>query len=157
MRETVRGWHHQRAKWHREYDKEGAAPCSCGACAKGSAHREASGSLGKLRDATFLDSEMCISTDFSAQYDHKAFCTRTCEHPSRSNIWQGSSHGRALQLQSSPMRFVTPHIAQGSRTGRVRRACRALAHERVPEARWHKVNVLSPIQRRSSWNYPGVL
>ena len=221
MRETVRGWHHQRAKWHREYDKEGAAPCSCGACAKGSAYREASGSLGKLREfihapcgkqsfpelaieagpkqmasvefyarqccraelpadarpsgnasqcehcsscgwdvqmpscpienseeadaewkeyrpriepdgrsfqdelvkvtgtrkqlmerlaklfadwsphdwtdrwntharhltyATFLGTEMCISTDFSAQYDHKAFCTRTCEHPSRSNM-----------------------------------------------------------------------
>lgn len=50
MRETVRGWHHQRAKWHREYDKEGVAPCSCGACAKESPYREASGSLGKLRE-----------------------------------------------------------------------------------------------------------
>ena len=39
-----------------------------------------------LTYATFLDSEMCISTDFSAQYEHKAFCTRTCEHPSRSNM-----------------------------------------------------------------------
>ena len=29
---------------------------------------------------------MCISTDFSAQYEHKAFCTRTCEHPPRSNM-----------------------------------------------------------------------
>ena len=50
MRETTRGWHQQRAKWHREYDKEGAAPCSCGKCAKGSPYREASGSLGKLRE-----------------------------------------------------------------------------------------------------------
>lgn len=50
MRETARGWHQQRAKWHREYDKEGAAPCSCGKCAKGSPYREASGSLGKLRE-----------------------------------------------------------------------------------------------------------
>ena len=29
---------------------------------------------------------MCISTDFSAQYEHKAFATRTCEHPARSNM-----------------------------------------------------------------------
>lgn len=36
--------------------------------------------------ATFSHGEMCISTDFSAQYDHKAFCTRTCEHPRRSNM-----------------------------------------------------------------------
>ena len=221
MRETLRDFHQQRAKWHREYDKEGAAPCSCGECAKGGAYREASGSLGKLRAfvhakcgkqsfpelaidagpkktqevlfyrrqccraplpseacpdgkaqecgdcsvcgwaatmpkcpieysdekdaewkeyqpriepdgrsfkdelvsitgtrkqlmerlaklfedwsphdwtdrwntharhltyATFSDDETCISTDFSAQYDHKAFCTRTCEHPSRSNM-----------------------------------------------------------------------
>ena len=36
--------------------------------------------------ATFITGEMCISTDFSAQYEHKAFCTRTCEHPARSNM-----------------------------------------------------------------------
>ena len=39
-----------------------------------------------LTYATFGTGEMCISTDFSAQYDHKAFCTRTCEHPTRSNM-----------------------------------------------------------------------
>ena len=39
-----------------------------------------------LTYATFGEHEMCISTDFSAQYDHKAFCTRTCEHPTRSNM-----------------------------------------------------------------------
>ena len=39
-----------------------------------------------LTYATFSAHEMCISTDFSAQYDHKAFCTRTCEHPPRSNM-----------------------------------------------------------------------
>jgi hypothetical protein len=227
MRETTRGWHTQRKKWYSKQDKEGAAACSCGECAKGSAYREASGSLSKLRAfihapcgkvalpslaieagpkaaetvkfykrqccraplpdsachhqakgskgacsdcgncsncgweatmpecpieysdehdaewkeyrprvdpeghsfrdelvtvkgtrkqlmerlqklylewsphdwinrwsahqrhltyATFGKHEMCISTDFSAQYDHKAFCTRTCEHPSRSNM-----------------------------------------------------------------------
>ena len=42
--------------------------------------------LHHRRYATFLDTEMCISTDFSAQYEHKAFCTRTCEHPARSNM-----------------------------------------------------------------------
>lgn len=50
MRENVRGWHQQRPKWHRDHDKDGAAPCSCGLCAKGSAFREASFSLGKLRE-----------------------------------------------------------------------------------------------------------
>ena len=39
-----------------------------------------------LTYATFIAGEMCISTDFSAQYEHKAFCTRTCEHPARSNM-----------------------------------------------------------------------
>ena len=29
---------------------------------------------------------MCISTDFSAQYEHKAAWTRTCEHAPRSNM-----------------------------------------------------------------------
>ena len=229
MREAVRGWHQQRAKWHKEGDQPGTAACGCGCCAKGSAYREASGSLAKLREymhapcgkasfpelairsgpkatetfelyrrqcchallpeeacshrppgskakepckecapcdkctwaarmpkcpieygdqsdaewkeykpriepdgrsfqdelvtvkgtrkqlmeklemlfadwsphdwidrwsahqrhltyATFLATEMCISTDFSAQYEHKAFCTRTCEHPARSNM-----------------------------------------------------------------------
>ena len=229
MRETLRGWNQQRAKWYRERDARGGAECSCGSCAKGSAYREASSSLGKLRAfvhapcgkrsypelaiqsgpkfndsvafyrrqccraplpddacphrpagtkakelcaecgdcnhcgwgksmptcpiehgeqedaewkeyrpriepdgksyqdelvivkgtrkqlmerlaklfaewsphdwidrwathqrhmtyATFRDDEMCISTDFSAQSDHKAFCTRTCEHPARSNM-----------------------------------------------------------------------
>ena len=226
MRETLRGWHAQRQKWYREQDAQGAAACSCGACAKGSSYRAASGSLSKLREfvhapcggkvafpslaidagpkkaeavefyrrqccraplpksacphasskgecdkcgdcsscgwsatmpacpiensdkedaewkeyqpvidpdgrsfqdhlvtvkgtrrqlmerleklfaewsphdwidrwtthmrhltyATFRPGEMCISTDFSAQYDHKAFCTRTCEHPTRSNM-----------------------------------------------------------------------
>ena len=50
MRETARGRRQQRATWPREYDTEGAAPCSCGKCAKGSPYREASGSLGKLRE-----------------------------------------------------------------------------------------------------------
>lgn len=50
MRETTRGWHQQRKKWHFQQDKEGAAPCGCGACSKGSAYREASGSLYKLRE-----------------------------------------------------------------------------------------------------------
>ena len=50
MRETTRGWHQQRKKWHFQHDKEGAAPCGCGACSKGSAYREASGSLYKLRE-----------------------------------------------------------------------------------------------------------
>ena len=36
--------------------------------------------------ATFTEHEMCISTDFSAQYVHKASDTRTCEHPGRSNM-----------------------------------------------------------------------
>ena len=49
MRETLRGWHAQRQKWFRKQDAEGAAPCSCGACGKGSAYRAASGSLSKLR------------------------------------------------------------------------------------------------------------
>jgi hypothetical protein len=39
-----------------------------------------------LTYATFPSDEMCISTDFSAQYEHKAAFTRTCEHPGRSNI-----------------------------------------------------------------------
>ena len=39
-----------------------------------------------LTYATFRHDELCISTDFSAQYEHKAFCTRTCEHPARSNM-----------------------------------------------------------------------
>ena len=49
MRENLRAWHRQRAKWHREYDKDDAAPCSCGSCGKGASFREASGSLSKLR------------------------------------------------------------------------------------------------------------
>jgi hypothetical protein len=49
MRETLRAYHQQRARWHRAYDEVGAAPCACGLCAKGSAFREASASLGKLR------------------------------------------------------------------------------------------------------------
>ena len=39
-----------------------------------------------LTYATFGSSEMCISTDFSAQYEHKAAWTRTCEHAPRSNM-----------------------------------------------------------------------
>lgn len=39
-----------------------------------------------LTYATFEDDECCISTDFSAQYEHKAYATRTCEHPPRSNM-----------------------------------------------------------------------
>ena len=39
-----------------------------------------------LTYATFTPEEMCISTDFSAQYEHKAAFTRTCEHPGRSNM-----------------------------------------------------------------------
>ena len=35
--------------------------------------------------ATFGADEMCISTDFSAQFDHKCAWTLTCEHPPRSN------------------------------------------------------------------------
>jgi hypothetical protein len=38
-----------------------------------------------LTYATFGDDEMCISTDFSAQFDHKCAWTLTCEHPPRSN------------------------------------------------------------------------
>ena len=38
------------------------------------------------RYATFNELEVCISTDFSAQYAHKASDTRTCEHPGRSNM-----------------------------------------------------------------------
>ena len=229
MRETLRGWHQQRSAWYRTADASSAAACPCGSCGQGSAYREASSSLGKLRafvhapcgkqsfpelaiqsgpkssetvefyrrqccraplpaeacshqragakakapckecadcelcgwaatmpacpiehgdqaDAewkeyrprvepdgrsfqdelvtvkgtrkqlmerlqllfaewsphdwidrwaahqrhltysTFGATEMCISTDFSAQYEHKAFCTRTCEHPARSNM-----------------------------------------------------------------------
>jgi len=36
--------------------------------------------------ATLLETELAISTDFSAQYEHKAAWTSTCEHPPRSNI-----------------------------------------------------------------------
>ena len=43
MRENVRGWHRQRAKWHARQE------CACGACAKGSPFRQASGSLTELR------------------------------------------------------------------------------------------------------------
>jgi hypothetical protein len=39
-----------------------------------------------LTYATFLPTEMCISTDFLAQYEHKAAFTRTFEHPPRSNM-----------------------------------------------------------------------
>ena len=71
---------------------------------------------------------------------------------------QGPSHGRALQLQSSPMQFVTPHTCAGvtnrSRLPSLSTLEPAGARARVPEARWHKVAVLSPIQDRSSWNYP---
>ena len=35
---------------------------------------------------TLLETELAISTDFSAQYDHKAAWTNTCEHPPRSNM-----------------------------------------------------------------------
>ena len=35
--------------------------------------------------ATFPSSELCISTDFSAQYSHKAAWTLTCEQPPRSS------------------------------------------------------------------------
>lgn len=35
--------------------------------------------------ATFESNELCISTDFSAQFDHKCAWTLTCEHPPRSN------------------------------------------------------------------------
>lgn len=36
--------------------------------------------------ATLAPTEIAISTDFSAQYDHKAAWTNTCEHPPRSNM-----------------------------------------------------------------------
>jgi len=36
--------------------------------------------------ATLLETELAISTDFSAQYEHKAAWTSTCEHPPRSNM-----------------------------------------------------------------------
>jgi hypothetical protein len=49
MRETLRSWHEQRSKWYRERDTASATACSCGSCGKGSAYREASGSLSKLR------------------------------------------------------------------------------------------------------------
>ena len=42
--------------------------------------------LTRYRYATFNELEMCISTDFSAQYVHKASDTRMCEHPGRSNM-----------------------------------------------------------------------
>jgi hypothetical protein len=39
-----------------------------------------------LTYATFGVDEACISTDFSAVYDHKAFCSRCCEQPHHSNM-----------------------------------------------------------------------
>jgi hypothetical protein len=39
-----------------------------------------------LTYATFHPTEMVISTDFSAQIEHKAEATRTCEHAPRSNM-----------------------------------------------------------------------
>ena len=44
-----------------------------------------------LTYATFGETEMCISTDFSAQYEHKAHSTRTCEHPGAQRTWTFSS------------------------------------------------------------------
>lgn len=35
--------------------------------------------------STFTDNEIVVSTDFSAQFDHKCAWTLTCEHPPRSN------------------------------------------------------------------------
>ena len=49
MRETLRGWHQQRSAWYRTADASSAAACPCGSCGQGSAYREASSSLGKLR------------------------------------------------------------------------------------------------------------
>ena len=40
----------------------------------------------RLTYATFGTDEACISTDFSAVYDHKAFATRCCEQPHHSNM-----------------------------------------------------------------------
>ena len=67
---------------------------------------------------------------------------------------RGPSHGRALQLQSSPMRFVTPHTCAGV-TNRSRPPSLWSAGAREgPRRAMPQVNVLSPFQRRSSWNYP---
>ena len=40
----------------------------------------------KLTYATFSVDEACVMTDFSAIYDHKAFCARCCEQPHHSNM-----------------------------------------------------------------------
>jgi hypothetical protein len=39
-----------------------------------------------LTYATFGVDEACIMTDFSAVYDHKAFCSKCCEQPHHSNM-----------------------------------------------------------------------
>ena len=56
---------------------------------------------------------------------------------------RGPSHGRALQLQRWPMRFVSAHIyGDRSRMGRGSRACAARERERCPELRVPHMNVL---------------
>ena len=67
---------------------------------------------------------------------------------------RGPSHGRALQLQSSPMRFVASHRC-GLATNRSRPPSLWSAGAREgPRRAMPQVNVLSPFQRNHSWNYP---
>ena len=72
MRETTRGWHKQRKGWHREHDKEGAPPCSCGKCSKGSKYREASGSLFKLREFVHAPCGMASFPDLAIESGPKS-------------------------------------------------------------------------------------
>ena len=68
--------------------------------------------------------------------------------------WQGPSHGRALQLQSSPMRFLTPLTCAGVRNRPRPPSLWSAGAREGPRRAMAQVNVLSAFQRRSSWNYP---
>ena len=67
---------------------------------------------------------------------------------------RGPSHGRALQLQSSPMRFLGAHTCAAPRNRSRPPSLWSAGAREGPRRAMPQVNVLSPFQGRSSWNYP---
>ena len=65
-----------------------------------------------------------------------------------------TSHGRALQLQSLPMRFLTAHTCAPVRNRPRPPSLWSAGAREGPRRAMPQVNVLSAFQGRSSWNYP---
>ena len=67
---------------------------------------------------------------------------------------QAPSHGRALQLQSSPMRFLGAHTCAAPRNRSCPPSLWSAGAREGPRRAMAQVNVLSPFQVNHSWNHP---